>query len=257
MQLAIGLSPDCLRHSRLFDLRAVLVDDRAFVLAELLADRLHLLAQHVLALLLLDVGVDVLANALPHLQLGEPLALQCEGELEPFDDVDLLEKLDALGERDVGRVGARVRERAGLGDRAQERADPVVGVANVEDLLDDGAVLALELARLDGRKILVGPLLHLDTQTPEGIGVRRADHGAMQAGEGNGLAASGEADAIGNLGHGADLRVLVLVLRDEQDAVLIACVDRQGDGHAREHHRVLERNEQQVAQDELTLQSMY
>ena len=127
----------------------------------------------------------------------------------------------------------------------------------LEDLLDDGAVLALELARLDGRKVLVGPLLDLDAQTPEGIGVRRADHGAMQAGEGDGLAASGEADAIGNLGHGADLRVLVLVLRDEQDAILVACVDRQGDGHAREHHRVLERNEQQVAQNELTLQSMY
>ena len=46
------------------------------VLAQLLADRLHLLAQEVLALLLLGAGLDVVADALAHLQLGEPLALQ-------------------------------------------------------------------------------------------------------------------------------------------------------------------------------------
>ena len=86
------------------------------------------------------------------------------GELEPLDDVDRLEQLDALRERDVGRVRARVGERAGVGDRAQELADAVVRVAQLEDLLDDGAVLALELARLDGRRVLVGPLLDLDAE---------------------------------------------------------------------------------------------
>jgi len=104
----------------------------------------------------------------------------------------------------------------------------------------------------DGR---ASSVLYLDAQAPKGIGVRRANHGAMQARESNGVAASGETDAIGNLGHGADLRVLVLVLRDEQNAILIACVDRQGDGHAREHHGVLERDEQQVAQSQFTLHS--
>ena len=77
----------------------------------------------------------------------------------------------------------------------------------------------------------------------------RADDGAMQAGEGDGSAAAGQADAIDDLGNGADLRVLVLVLRDEQDAIFVADVDRQGDGHAREHDGVLERDEQQVTQD--------
>ena len=46
-------------------------------------------------------------------------------------------------------------------DRAQELADAVVGAAQVEDLLHDGAVLALELARLDGRRVLVRPLFDL------------------------------------------------------------------------------------------------
>ena len=138
------------------DLRPVLVDDRALVLAELLADRVHLLAEEPLALLLLRALLDVVADAGPNLQLGEPLPLELEGELQPLDDVDRLEQLDALREGDVGRVRARVGERTGLADRAQELADAVVGAAQVEDLLHDGAVLALELARLDGRRVLVG-----------------------------------------------------------------------------------------------------
>ena len=121
-QLAVGLRPDVVRHAGLLDLRPVLLDDGALVLAELLADRVHLLAEEPLALLLLRARLDVVADAAAHLQLGEPLALELEGELEPLDDVDRLEQLDALGEADVGRVGARVGERAGLGDRAQELA---------------------------------------------------------------------------------------------------------------------------------------
>ena len=83
--------------------------ERALVLAELLADRLHLLAQHVLALLLLDVGVDVVADAAADLHLGKPLALERERELEPLDDVDVLEQLDALRERDVRARTRRCR----------------------------------------------------------------------------------------------------------------------------------------------------
>ena len=60
------------------------------------ADRLHLLAQDVLALLLLRARLDVVADALAHLQLGEPLALEAQGELEALDDVERLEQLDLL-----------------------------------------------------------------------------------------------------------------------------------------------------------------
>src|SRR5258708_15141938 len=109
-QLTVCLGADGVRHPRLFDLPAVLVDDRALVLAELLPDRLHLLAQDVVALLLLDVGVDVLANAATHLQLGQALTLQCEREVETLDDVDLLEQLDALRSEER-RVGKECRSR--------------------------------------------------------------------------------------------------------------------------------------------------
>ena len=97
-QLALGLRPHVLGHAGFLDLRAVLVDDGALVLAELLADRVHLLAEEPLALLLLRALLDVVADAAPHLQLGEPLALELEGELQPLDDVDRLEQLDALRE---------------------------------------------------------------------------------------------------------------------------------------------------------------
>ena len=75
-ELALGLLADVLGHAGLLDLGAVLVDDRSVVVAELLADRLHLLAQEVLALLLLGAGLHVVADARAHLQLGQPLALE-------------------------------------------------------------------------------------------------------------------------------------------------------------------------------------
>ncbi len=68
----------------------------AVVLAELAADRLHLLAQDVLALLLGGALLDVVADLAPHLQLGEPLALHAEGELQALGDVGRLEDLDLL-----------------------------------------------------------------------------------------------------------------------------------------------------------------
>ena len=62
-QLALGLRPHVLGHAGLLDLRPVLVDDGALVLAELLADRVHLLAEEPLALLLLRALLDVVADA--------------------------------------------------------------------------------------------------------------------------------------------------------------------------------------------------
>ena len=98
-ELALGLLAHVVGHLGLGDLLAVLLDDRRLVLAELLADRVELLAEEVLALLLLRAGLDVLADALAHLQLGQPLALEAERQLEALDDVDRLEQLDLLRRR--------------------------------------------------------------------------------------------------------------------------------------------------------------
>src|SRR5438105_3209532 len=77
-ELALALLAHGLGHLRLGDLRPVLLDDGRLVLAELLADRVELAAQDVLPLLLRSARLDVLADALPHLELCEPLALQAK-----------------------------------------------------------------------------------------------------------------------------------------------------------------------------------
>ena len=225
---------------------AVLLDDGRLVLTELLADGVELPAQDVLALLLLDARLDVLLDAPPHLHERESLALELERELEPLADVDRLEELDLLLEGEVGRVAGRVGERAGLGDRADEGGDAPVVAAELEDLLDDGAVLALELADAAVRGLLVGTLLDLDEQASLRIGGRRARDPAVETVEGDRAPAAGKPDAVGHLGDGADLRVPVLVLGHEQDALLVADVDGQGDVHVREDDEVFQGDEQKA-----------
>ena len=67
----------------------------------------------------------------------------------------------------------------------------------------------------------------------------------MLAGEGDGAAAAGQADLLGDLGDRADLEELVLVTRHEHDALVLADVDRQRDPHVGEHDGVVERDQPQ------------
>src|SRR2546430_12156852 len=169
--LALGLLADLVREIRLGDLLAVVLGDRALVLAELLANRLQLLAQDVLALLLLGALFDVLADPVADLQLGQALTLKPHSELEPLDDVDRLEQLYPLLEGGLRGVGGGIGQRAGLGDRAHEGRNAPVVTAELQDLFDHGAVLALELAGLDARRRDVGPLVDLDPEISLGVGV--------------------------------------------------------------------------------------
>ena len=100
---------------------------------------------------------------------------------------------------------------------------------------------------------LVGPLLDLDEQPAAGIGLGGAGDAAVQTVQGDGAAAAGKTDGVGHLGDGADARVLALVLGDEQDAALVADVDRQRHVHVREDDDVVEWNEQELAHGLLQL----
>ena len=232
---------------------AELLDDRRLVLAELLPDRVELLAQDVFALLLLHPGVDVLADPLADLHQRQPLALQLQRQLEALGHVDGLEDLHLLLEGQVGRVARRVGECSGLGDRADEGGDAPVVAAQLEDLLDDGAILGLERADGLADRRLVGPLLGLDEQTALGVALGRARDRAVQAVQRDGRAAAGQPDTIRHLGDGADLRVLALVLGHEEHALLVADVDRQRDAHVGEDDDVVERDEQELAHNGFTL----
>ena len=247
-ELALGLLADGLGQLGLRELAPVLVDDGGVVLAELLADRLHLAAQDVLALLLGGALLDVVADAPAHLHLGEPLALQRDRQREALLDVERLEELDLLLEAEVGRVADGVGKRAGLADRADERRDPAVVAAQLEDLLDDGAVLALELAGAGVGLVAVGPLLDLDAQYSLRVGLGGADDAAVQAVERDRAAATRQPHAVGHLGDRADARVVVFVARDEQHALLRPDVHGQGHVHVGEDDDVLQRYEQHRAQ---------
>ena len=237
-ELLVGLLADLVRHAGLFDLGAVLLDDARAVLAQLALDRLHLLAQEVLALLLLGAALDVLADAAADLQLGQAVALELDGELEALGDVHGLEDADLVLERDVGGVADGVGQGARLGDGAQERADALVGAARLEDLLDGGAVLALEITGAPVDRNGVGSLLDLDAQAAERIGAGGAGDAAHLAGEGHRAAAAGQPDAIGDVRDRPDLRELRLVTGHEQHALVVADVHGQRHVHRGEHDRV-------------------
>jgi hypothetical protein len=243
-ELPLGLLAHGLGQLGLLDAAAVVVGDRRLVLAELLADRLHLAAQDVLALLLLSAGFDILADPLAHLLLGQALALEPERQLQPLGHVDGLEQLHLLLEGHLGRVGRRVGERARVADRAHEGGDAPVVATQLEDLLDDRTVLALEVAHLDARRLLVGAFLDLDAQAALRIGPGGSGDAAVEALEVHGPGAAREADVLCHGGDRADLGVLAVVARHEQDTLLLADVGTERDVHVGEDDDVVERHEQ-------------
>ena len=244
-QLLLGLLLDGLRHPGLLDLRFVLGDQVLLVLAELLADRLHLFAQEVLALLLLGAGLDVLADLRADLQLGQALALQLDRQLQAGGDVDRLQQAQLALVGDVGGEAGGVGQRAGLVDRAQEGGDAAVVAAQLEDLLDHRAVLAAQLTRVLVVGMAVADLLHLDAEDV-GVGVvglRGTGQPAVQADHGRDRLAAARDAVLDHLGDDADAPVLAVAARDEEDALLLADVDRQGRGHGGEDDRLVQGNQ--------------
>ena len=75
----------------------------------------------------------------------------------------------------------------------------------------------------------------------------------MQAVQRHGRVAARKPDLVGDLGDGADLRVLAVVLGYEEHALLVPDVDRQGHVHVGEDDDVVKRDEQQLAHSGFTL----
>ena len=94
-ELPLGLLANGVGHPGLGDLDAERLDHvlRA-VLAELLADRGHLLAQDRLALPLFQTVGHLVTDLLLHLHLGEGVLRPPEDEFEPSLHVDRLQHLD-------------------------------------------------------------------------------------------------------------------------------------------------------------------
>ena len=69
---------------------------------------------------------------------------------------------------------------------------------------------------------------------------------AVQADHGGDRDAAARTAVLDHLGDDADAAVLAVMARDEEDALVLADVDRQGRGDGREDDRVVERNESVV-----------
>ena len=155
-------------------------------------------------------------DALADLKLGQAVALDLDGHAQALGDVDRLEDAHLLLGRDVGRVADRVGQRARVVDRAQEGANAIVGAAEVEDLLDDSPVLALEHADVLRGLVRVGVGRDLDHERAVRIGDRGAADAAVEADKVE-SAPAGDASALGHLGDRADRGELVVVARDDED----------------------------------------
>jgi hypothetical protein len=167
LELAVDLAADLLGQLDGVELLAQLVGlgRRLVELAELLADRLELLAQDELALALVDLRLDL---ALDLRADRDDLELACEDVDEapqPLADVDLLEQALLLLGLDAQRAGDEMAQRAGVVD-VGDRQLQLLGQVRVA-LDDRGEGLAhvaherLELGALRRRDIgLLGDLGH-------------------------------------------------------------------------------------------------
>ena len=192
-QLTLGLLLHRLGHCGGRNLRPIFLGNRALVLAELLANGVHLSPQKILALLLLRARLHVVANALPDAQLGEPLLLKLQGELQPLDDVERFEQLQLLGDVQIRRVAGGIGQGARMGDGAHERADPAIVAAELENFLHHRPIFALEIAGQARRGRHVRTLVDLHAKDAVPVGVRRARYAAVERHERDDAASPAEA----------------------------------------------------------------
>ena len=153
---------DLVRHAGGLDLVAQLVDLGLLrvVLAQLALDGLELLAQDVLALGLVHLGLDLGLDPTLQLEDLDLVGEEVRDELEALDDVDRLEQLLALLGGHVRAVGDHVGEQPGLADVARGDGGLRRDRRAVRDvLLDLGLDGAHERLDLEAVRALVGELL--------------------------------------------------------------------------------------------------
>ena len=80
-EFTFGLFLNRLRHPGVGNLLPVLLDNGAFVFTEFLANRVHLPAQKIFALLLLSSRLHLVSNAPAHVQFRKPLLLKPQRKL--------------------------------------------------------------------------------------------------------------------------------------------------------------------------------
>ncbi len=249
VELAVGLLAHLGRHLRLLDAGLELGGFALAVvaLAQLLLDRLHLLAQQELALVLVDVLLDRGADLLPDFEDLE-LAREHRGEgAQPLLGVERLEQLllvlggqveqrgDEVGEPSRSGLLARRRHRF-VGHGGNQRHD---ALELAHDLLDQGLgldIVGLGLAQgldprleigLGGRVLHQTRARHALDQHREAV-VREADHPQHRA-EGRDSVQVGRRRLLGRrvlLAHHDDGAVAGHHVVEQLDAALAPDIER-------------------------------
>ncbi len=112
----------------------------------------------------------------------------------------------------------------------------------LEDLLDHGAVFGRQLAGVLVVGVAVADLLDLDPQRVALGGLGAAgDQSAVEADDGGDGTPAARQPGLDHLGDDADAAVLLVAARDQEDALLLTDVDRQGRGDGREDDCLVER----------------
>ncbi len=119
---------------------------RSGELTELLADRLQLAAEEELALGLLHPLLDARLDLVAKSKVSEGVSRPREHEAKPLGDVDRLEDLHLVLERQVRRVAGEIGDEGRLCHLPQPFSHPA-GTPREQDVLEHGAVLAGELDR--------------------------------------------------------------------------------------------------------------
>ena len=166
-------------------------------------------------------------------------------ELEAVGHVERPQQLEALLVVEVGAVAAGVRERAGLADRAQPRLDASVGAAQLEDLLDDRAILAGQRAGAAVLGHLVDMLVDLDVEVAVGARVGGADQRAVLGIDGDGVRPAGQPHALGDGGDDPHLGERGLVPRHERDLLVVTELHGERDAHTGEDDGIIEGDQAQ------------
>ncbi len=231
------------------DLGAVVVGAVRLALAELLADRLELLAQQVLAVALLDrlpdIGLDLVAD----LGLGQEIAGPLDEQLQPRLDIRGLQQLTLAVTGQVRRPARGVGQVTGVVDGA-DRVDDLPRLAALQNRDDQLLVLG---GQLTGRVTRLAGFdgLRLDPQRGAGTGHTTADLGAYADPQhGRGRATAQLADLLDRGDHAVGGVTVLEPRRDQQlgtgrgtggvDGRPGFLIQLDGHDHAGEQHDVVE-----------------
>ena len=230
VDLLVDRGPDAVGQRHLGRLGAVLGRGIVVALAQLLADGGELLAQQILALLLLDALGDLVADLLVDLQLGQGLLGPLEHELDTDADLGGLEDGQLVIGGGVRPRRGGVRERAGVGDGAQDLGQ-AARPPDVGDLLQHDAQLPAH--GLDpGRGARLLDRLGLDPQ-PGALGDDTGtEAGPLYAAHDGSQATAGQLAGVLDLGDDAHTGGAALDLGHEEHAMVVAGA-RRGDGAQR------------------------